>query len=450
MESKRYIYIVFTWLIESILYLLLASIIGIKEQGILFFYCVFFGSLFIGNHFQLRQVLIWTEIKDLIITHFIYLIFSSLAIFTFYDPCLTLLLYNVFLTVVMLCITLVYGRSMHILLRDKLARKTLIIGTGNEALHLAFLARTNRFALIDVVGLIDFYHSGVEEVDGYKVYPLEDMKNVVDQYNITQIIISLPEIEFSTLSNMMQDLSKVVNNVKYIPRTNGMMNYDSEIQDFDGILLISTVRKKPRILSRIVKRFIDICGGIIGCLLLIPITIVLKIKFIKEGDHEPIFFKQKRIGKHGKPIYIYKYRSMVPNAESILEEMMENDPVIRKEYLENKKLRNDPRITPLGEKLRTTSLDEFPQLINILKGDMSLVGPRPYLFREIEDMDFYEDIIQCKPGLTGMWQVSGRNAISFKDRCSLDEYYYLNWSIWLDFTIFIKTIKPVLTRQGSM
>lgn len=141
---------------------------------------------------------------------------------------------------------------------------------------------------------------------------------------------------------------------------------------------------------------------------------------------------------------------MVPNAESILEEMMENDPVIRKEYLENKKLRNDPRITPLGEKLRTTSLDEFPQLINILKGDMSLVGPRPYLFREIEDMDFYDDIIQCKPGLTGMWQVSGRNDISFKDRCSLDEYYYLNWSIWLDFTIFIKTIKPVLTRQGSM
>ena len=152
----------------------------------------------------------------------------------------------------------------------------------------------------------------------------------------------------------------------------------------------------------------------------------------KNGDTDPIFFKQERIGLHGKPIYIYKYRSMVPNAEVVLEELMENDPAIREEYLKNKKIVNDPRITEVGNFLRKTSLDEFPQFWNVLKGDMSLVGPRPYLPREKEDMDiYYDSVIECKPGITGMWQANGRSDVGFEDRCKLDDYYYRNWSLGL-------------------
>lgn len=142
---------------------------------------------------------------------------------------------------------------------------------------------------------------------------------------------------------------------------------------------------------------------------------------------------------------------MVPNAEQLLEDLMEKDPEIREEYLTNKKLRNDPRITKVGEALRKRSLDEFPQFINVLKGEMSLVGPRPYLPREKEDMDiFYNTIIKSKPGITGMWQANGRSDVSFEDRCKFDDYYYKNWSIGLDVIIVYKTIKGVLYGRGAL
>ena len=122
--------------------------------------------------------------------------------------------------------------------------------------------------------------------------------------------------------------------------------------------------------------------------------------------------------------YIYKFRSMVPNAEDVLEKMMEENPEIKKEYLENKKLEKDPRITNVGKFIRKLSIDEVPQVLNILKGDMSLVGPRPYLPREKKDTgEYYECIVSCKPGLTGLWQVSGRNDVSFNDRLILDKKY---------------------------
>ena len=171
----------------------------------------------------------------------------------------------------------------------------------------------------------------------------------------------------------------------------------------------------------------------------------------KNGDTGPIFFKQERIGYRGKSIYIYKYRSMVLGAEEILEELMENDSTIKEEYLTHKKLAQDPRITKVGQFLRKTSLDEFPQFINILKGEMSLVGPRPYLLREKEDMDiYYESIIKCKPGLTGMWQANGRSNVGFKDRCKLDDYYHRNWTLGLDLIIIYKTIKSVFYGKGAL
>ena len=130
---------------------------------------------------------------------------------------------------------------------------------------------------------------------------------------------------------------------------------------------------------------------------------------------------------------------------------MEKDPKIKEEYLTNKKLVNDPRITPVGKFLRKTSLDEWPQFINVLLGEMSLIGPRPYLPREKQDMgQYYNSIIKCKPGVTGMWQANGRSDVEFNYRCKLDDYYYHNWSIWLDFTIIYKTIKGVVYGKGSL
>jgi undecaprenyl-phosphate galactose phosphotransferase len=229
--------------------------------------------------------------------------------------------------------------------------------------------------------------------------------------------------------------------------------YQSKVEDFDGIVLISssTGLMHQDIFGLIIKRFFDILGGIAGVILLIPLTIYIKIRFLMDGDKESIFFTQERIGRKGKLFKIIKYRSMVPNAEAVLEKLMAENPEIREEYETNKKLENDPRITSIGAMIRRTSIDELPQLLNVLKGDMSLVGPRPYLPREKEDMGkYYKTIIQCKPGLTGMLQTHGRSEAPFPQRLKYDDYYYRNWSIWLDLTILYKTFRTVNSTSGAL
>lgn len=199
-----------------------------------------------------------------------------------------------------------------------------------------------------------------------------------------------------------------------------------------------------------IKRLFDIIAGIIGCITLIPLAIVIKIAYLIQKDYAPIIFKQERIGEGGKIIKIYKFRSMIPNAEKVLEELMANDPKIKEEYLTNKKLENDPRLTKVGRVIRRTSIDEFPQFLNILKGEMALIGPRPYLLREKEDMGrYYNDIIACRPGITGLWQVSGRNDLSFNYRLKLDRIYYLQRNLLIDLIITFKTFKAVFSKNGA-
>lgn len=204
------------------------------------------------------------------------------------------------------------------------------------------------------------------------------------------------------------------------------------------------------VLYLIIKRTFDIVVGIIGTILLLPMSIILKLVFLISGDREPLFFVQKRVGKNGQPIYIYKYRSMVVGAEDLLKELMKRDKSIREEYQKNKKLKDDPRVTKVGKILRKTCIDEMPQFINLLKGDMSLVGPRPYLFGEIKDMgDFYETIVSVKPGLTGLWQVSDKYDMSFRRRCVIEEYYAKNCGLLLDIKILFKTIVIVIFHKGT-
>lgn len=198
-----------------------------------------------------------------------------------------------------------------------------------------------------------------------------------------------------------------------------------------------------------VKRLFDIIFGLLGILILIPIAIFIKIASILSKDFNPIFYSHVRIGKNGKEFKLYKFRSMIPDADKVLEELLK-DKKIAAEYSKNKKLKNDPRITKIGKLIRKSSLDEIPQFINILKGDMSLVGNRPYLPREKEDMGkYYADIIKTKPGLTGYWQVSGRNDVSFKKRLKLEQYYSNNYSLKMDMIIIFKTIKVVLGMKGA-
>lgn len=199
-----------------------------------------------------------------------------------------------------------------------------------------------------------------------------------------------------------------------------------------------------------IKRVFDICCGLIACILLIPIALIVKIVYVLTGDFHSIFLKQKRIGLKGKEFNFYKFRTMVLNADEVLFKLLAENPKIAEEYKINKKLKNDPRITKAGKILRRTSIDELPQLINVLLGDMSLIGNRPYLPREKEDMgEYFDEIVKTKPGITGYWQVSGRNNASFENRLKLEQYYSNNYSLKIDIKIFFKTFKAVFGGHGA-
>ena len=210
--------------------------------------------------------------------------------------------------------------------------------------------------------------------------------------------------------------------------------------------------KEKKIITRLIKRMSDIFIGIIGIIILIPMTIVIYIvrKILKEDDG-PIFYEQLRIGKNGKHFRLYKYRTMIVGADEKLKQYLEENEEARKEFEENHKLQNDPRITKLGKFLRKTSIDEVPQFINVLMGSMSLIGPRPYLLSEKEDMGIYYDkIIKCKPGITGLWQTSGRSQTTFEERLKIESYYADNNSIITDAKIFFKTIRVIFKKEGAI
>lgn len=213
---------------------------------------------------------------------------------------------------------------------------------------------------------------------------------------------------------------------------------------------IAAIEFSKRVIYLFVKRVFDLLISAIGIIFLVPITFAIKLSYVFHGDFYPVIYTHERIGKNGKLFKLYKYRSMVPNADEELKNILNSDKKLYAEYKKNKKLSNDPRITKIGKFIRKYSIDELPQLINVFIGNMSLIGNRPYLPREKKDMgNYYKYIILTKPGITGYWQVSGRNDISFKKRLQLEKYYSNNNSIGMDLKIFFKTFKVVLCGRGA-
>lgn len=209
-------------------------------------------------------------------------------------------------------------------------------------------------------------------------------------------------------------------------------------------------RERESLALRFCKRSADLIFGIIGCLALLPLAIIVKLAYVLSGDFHSIFYTQDRIGRNGKIFKLYKFRSMVPNADKELKKLLR-----KKEYSDEwdkyKKLQNDPRITKVGKIIRRLSIDEMPQFINILTGKMSLVGNRPYLPREKEDMSYYyDDIVSTKPGLISLWAINGRNNLDFVSRLKLERYYSKNVNLILDIKILILSVFVVIKGKGAV
>ena len=229
------------------------------------------------------------------------------------------------------------------------------------------------------------------------------------------------------------------------------MNANKEGLAYVGTLELTTTSTneviKIRSIYKYIKRFMDIVLASIGLVVLSPVFLVIAI-LIKTESKGKVFFKHKRIGKNGKEIYIYKFRTMVENAEDLIKQFT---PEQTKEFKENFKLENDPRVTKIGRILRKTSLDELPQLINIIKGDISIIGPRPVVEEELEKYGMNKNkFLSVTPGLTGYWAANGRSNTTYEQRMEMELYYVDNMSFKLDAKVFFKTVLSVVKREGAI
>jgi Undecaprenyl-phosphate galactose phosphotransferase WbaP len=272
------------------------------------------------------------------------------------------------------------------------------------------------------------------------------LTRMVEDSSVQHVVFTDPVDDVQTFN--FQWMRDVFPNILFVLNTAPFGSLWVRTVDLHGTLAIETNYHLLNKRETVIKRILDMFLTILMLLFTWPIFIILAL-LVRFDSKGPILYTQKRLGQHGKTFDSFKFRTMYNNADTKLDELLESDPEARQEYAEYHKLVNDPRVTPVGKVLRRYSLDELPQLINVVKGDMNLIGPRSYLPRELPTMgDYAKIILKVNPGLTGWWQVMGRNATSFKERLRLDEYYISNWSIWLDIYIIIKTIWVLITGQG--
>lgn len=240
----------------------------------------------------------------------------------------------------------------------------------------------------------------------------------------------------------------------YIPKNVDFTYIQANEAVLDLVPITTFIPNKKRILLKIqniVKRFIDILGGVVGALFIVPLAIIIYIANFISGDRGPVFYSHTRIGKDGKQFKMYKFRSMCMNADEKLKEILENDEEKRKEWEENQKLEDDPRITKVGKFLRKTSLDEFPQFLNVLKGDMSLVGPRAVVEDEIDKFGVMKyKVLSVKPGITGYWAANGRSNTTYEERVNMEATYVDEFSVLLDIKLLFKTVVSVVKKEGAV
>jgi exopolysaccharide biosynthesis polyprenyl glycosylphosphotransferase len=301
------------------------------------------------------------------------------------------------------------------------------------------------------VGVVDVGNGGsFNGIDKLrKLGGVDDIEMIVDKHAIDEIMVILDNISYQELSDVLYKCKDTPAAVKVIAAQYGVVLKNFLAERYDGVPFVNVKEKSHRSFYRVEKRFIDIVGSSVGLMLLLPWFLVIGI-LIKFSSPGPVLFRQARVGKNGKTFTFYKFRSMkVGNDDSV------HRVYIRKLMKDEvtgsvKKITDDPRVTRIGRFIRRTSMDELPQLFNVFKGDMSLVGPRPCLPFEWEMYEpWHRGRLSAIPGCTGIWQVSGRSSVSFNEMVLMDLFYIDNASLWLDFQLILRTIPILLFSKGG-
>ena len=449
-------------LAEKITWELAKTIIGDRFNLVIpnmYFYiwipAVFIFFLFYTGAHR-RMVPYWETVKNTFyanfygILAFIFILYLSHQNATMISRLYTVLFFII--TFISLCLI----RNLIIAVCNKLdilKEPVIFIGAGKTTETIIKFFESNNSFGIKVIGIIDTQWRSDYLKERFRLLKnVNNAQKYVKSQKIGTVIISTLKMDKQQIMQCIKDIQPITKNIMFVTNILGAPVANLEIRRLytDDILLLNIKNNLADKKNRIVKRLFDIVFGLIIC---IPATVIILICYVwvKLDSKGPAFFNAKRIGKDGREFTCYKFRSMYMNADEILYNYLAENKEAKKEWDKFQKLHDfDPRVTKAGKIMRKTSLDELPQIFNVLKGEMSLVGPRPYLPREAELMGEYKQIIiTTVPGITGYWQVNGRSDVTFEGRLKMDNWYIRNWSVWIDMVLLFKTIKAVFFVKGA-
>ena len=333
-----------------------------------------------------------------------------------------------------------------------LAIPVLLVGAGKTAELVDIHFSNMPLAMYRIVGFVDDNPKSSVLANKYECLgKFSDAEAVIKKYNIPNVLVCAPGLESRKLVTLINKLQIIVEKVTFVPELFGIPAANIQARGLmnEQTLILEVKNNLAQRRNRLFKRIFDITATVIGGILILPVALIVAILIYLDSPG-PIVFGHKRVGQGGKEFPCYKFRSMVPNAQEALEIYLKENPEAREEWERDFKLKDDPRVTKIGKFLRKTSLDELPQLWNVLIGDMSLVGPRPIVRAEVEKYgEYINDFYLVPPGITGVWQVSGRSDTTYEERVLMDSWYVHNWSVWIDIVYLVKTVFAVIKSKGA-
>ena len=333
-----------------------------------------------------------------------------------------------------------------------LMKPVILIGAGRTAEIVLQFFEGDLGYRYRIVGLLDDDPISEELPQKFLMLgKVSDAEEIIRDSGVKTVIITAPGMDSERLESLVAKIQPLVRDILFVPDLMMLPLGHVGVEPFytEKVFMLSIRNNLARRRNRLAKRVFDLAATICGGFLILPILLVLAV-LVGIDNKGHIIFAHRRVGQNGKLFPCYKFQSMVPDAQERLEEYLAKNPEARKEWEESFKLTNDPRVTKLGAFLRKTSLDELPQLWNVLMGDMSLVGPRPIVTKEVERYgDYIREYYMVPPGITGMWQVNGRSDTTYEERVAMDTWYVRNWSVWIDLVYLFKTVKTVFTGKGA-
>ena len=395
-----------------------------------------------SGHYRLRMPF-WLEVKNVVQTLGVVMLIDGFLLFASKKDFsrMGLILGWTFAAVVIVASRSLFRVIMH--RRKKWQVSTLLVGNGAMAEDAHRAIKSEPSLGYNITARISDLTTVFEECG-------QSWETICARYNADYVLIALDGLELAKAEEPMAQLMREGIPFSVSPPMRHMPVLGMKPQYFfsHDVMLLAYSKGLEQPLQRFVKRTFDIIASSVALLLISPLMLIAAVLVKMDGG--PIFFGHKRIGYNGKDFSCLKFRSMVPNGDEVLRKHLEKNPAAQDEWQREWKLRKDPRVTRIGKFMRKTSLDELPQLLNVLRGEMSLVGPRPIVVAEADK--YHSDIAyycRVRPGITGVWQVSGRNKVSYAKRVQMDVWYVRNWSLWHDIAILFKTFPVLVRRSGA-